>query len=153
MPALSLEELLPLARFLKIVRFDNVAIYEITRESISRAFDAGSTEKSVTELLEKYSLYSLPQSLLVNIQDWAASYGSASLYYGFVLRVDEKNTLLVENNPALKNHILEIHREKVCRLYIHNVHASSYKICNQKNLVDCLNYLDHTPHRCRILLL
>ena len=107
MPALSLEELLPLARFLKIVRFDNVAIYEITRESISRAFDAGSTEKSVTELLEKYSLYSLPQSLLVNIQDWAASYGSASLYYGFVLRVDEKNTLLVENNPALKNHILE----------------------------------------------
>ncbi len=101
LPGLSLEELLPLATFLNIVSFNTVCEFEISKKSAYRAFDNGISAQKITELLSSYSAYRLPQSLLMNIEEWKNSYSAAILYKGFVLKVNEKNQRIIENNPKI----------------------------------------------------
>ena len=99
LPGLSLAELLPLATFLNVVSFNTVCEFEISKKSVYRAFDNGISAQKITEILSNYSAYRLPQSLLINIEEWKNSYSAAVLYKGFVLKVDEKNQRIIENNP------------------------------------------------------
>lgn len=101
LPGLSLAELLPLATFLNVVSFNTVCEFEISKKSIYRAFDNGISAQAITELLSNYSAYRLPQSLLMNIEEWKNSYSAAILYKGYVLKVNEKNQRIVENNPKI----------------------------------------------------
>lgn len=105
MPGLSLKRLLPFASFLNIKKCEVVTEFEITRQSVSVAFDEGWTPDSIFAELEKYTYYEMPQSLKMNIIDWYSSYTSAELYCGYVLKVSEKNVALVENNPKINSHI------------------------------------------------
>ena len=60
------------------------------------------------EALNKYSSFPVPQNLKVSLDEWWQSYNSASLFKGYVLKVSEENIYRAENNPAFKNHIMEI---------------------------------------------
>lgn len=100
-PGLPLKELLPLMQIMDLKQFDTAAVFEITRKSIMRAFDSGLNEKQILETVEKFCPYALPENLRVSIEDWSNSYSSASLYKGYVLKVDEKSTVLVQNNPSI----------------------------------------------------
>lgn len=105
LPGLHLAQLLPLMKFMDVRRYDTAAVFEITRKSTMRAFDAGENTAGMCMLLERYSPYGIPQNLRISIDDWSRSYCSASLYKGYVLQVSEENCIAVENNPAISKHI------------------------------------------------
>ena len=102
LPGLSLKELLPLVQFMNIVSCNTVVEFEISRKSISRAFDKNLTTGDILAQLEKFSAYKIPQNLEMNIEEWHKSYSSAVLYKGYVLKVDEKTERIIENNPKIK---------------------------------------------------
>ena len=107
MPGLSLKNLLPLTEFLEIKRTGIVCEYEITKRSVSAAFDRGWTVEQLCSELEKYTSYELPQNLKVCITEWFDSYSSAMLYKGYVLKVAKNNISFVENAPNIKRCIKE----------------------------------------------
>ena len=102
LPGLSLEEQLPLVQFMNIKNCSTITEYEITRKSISRAFDKNISKESILEQLAKYNSYSIPQNLEMIIDEWQNSYSSAILYKGFVLKVNEKSERVVEKNPNIQ---------------------------------------------------
>ena len=96
MPGLSLTELIPLVSFMDVTASSTVTEFEVTRKSVSRAFDKNSTPSDIYALLSCYSAYEIPQSLQMNIEEWYSSYSSAILYKGYVLKVNEKSARVVE---------------------------------------------------------
>ena len=102
LPGLSLEEQLPLVQFMNIKNCSTITEYEITRKSISRAFDKNISKEYILEQLAKYNSYSIPQNLEMIIDEWQNSYSSAILYKGFVLKVNEKSERFVEKNPNIQ---------------------------------------------------
>lgn len=107
MPGLSLKDLLPLSAFLSIKNQGIVSEYEITRQSVSFAFDRGWNPEAIIELLEKYTSYKLPQNLVISISDWYNSYTSAMIYHGYILKVSKENIQFAENNPNIRKYIKE----------------------------------------------
>ena len=107
MPGLSLKKLLPLTEFLEIKNWGVVTEYEISRQSVSAAFDKGWTVEQLCSELEKYTSYELPQNLKVCICEWYEAYSSAIIYKGYVLKVAKNNISLVENSPRIKQFIKE----------------------------------------------
>ena len=107
MPGLPLKKLLPLTQFLEIKSYGVVTEYEISKQSVSTAFDRGWTVEKISGELEQYTSYELPQNLIVCINEWFESYSSAMIYKGYILKVAKKNISLVENAPAIKKHIKE----------------------------------------------
>lgn len=105
MPGLSLSNILEITMFMDIVNCNTVSEYEISRKSVSRAFDKNLQPSHIYEILSKYAAYDLPQSLLMNIEDWFNSYSSAILYKGYILKLDEKTARVFENNPKIKSFI------------------------------------------------
>ena len=99
LPGLPLKTLLPLSLFLHVVNFDTTVEFEIDKASAIRAFDFGYTAETICALLEKYAAHRVPQNLRVSIEDWQQLYSSAVLYKGYVLKLDEKNSRLIEKNP------------------------------------------------------
>lgn len=107
MPGLPLRDLLSVTSFMCIKKSGIASEYEVTRQSVSSAFDEGKNPEDLFAQIESYLPYDIPQSLKVNINEWHNSYASAKLYRGFVLKVDESNISLVENNPLIKGKIAE----------------------------------------------
>ena len=101
MPGLPLSNLLPLIQFMNIKSCNIVSEYEITRKSISRAFDRGSFKDQILKRISSYTPYKIPQSLEMIIDEWQNSYSSAAIYKGYVLKVDEKTERVIENNPRI----------------------------------------------------
>lgn len=108
MPGLSFKKLLPLMKFLSPVKYDTAALFEINRQSCMRAFDMNITPEKIFESLTAYSYYELPQNMCISVEEWFASYNSAVLYKGYVLKVSEENLSFVEKNPVLQHHIREV---------------------------------------------
>ena len=105
MPGLSLTELIPLVSFMDVTACSTVTEFEVTRKSVSRAFDKNRTPSDIYALLSCYSAYEIPQSLQMNIEEWYSSYSSAILYKGYVLKVNEKSARVVENSPGIAPYI------------------------------------------------
>ena len=120
LPGLPLKALLPLTHFLSVTRCDTIAEFEITKNSVIRAFDAGYTATTIYVLLKKHMSYDVPQNLRVSIEDWQSLYTSALLYNGYVLALNEKNVQLVQKNPKAKKFI---HAELAPGIYILNIHT------------------------------
>ena len=107
MPGLNLAELFEVTKPMEIVRYDNAATYLISRKSANICFARGISAEQIQSLLSKYSYYELPQSLVVSLEDWYSNYNSASLYKGYVLKLNKEKQLIAENNPLFKSHIIE----------------------------------------------
>lgn len=122
MPGLSLKQLLFFTDFFVIKQNGIVSVFEITRQSVSKAFDSKFTPEQITEGLKQYVPYELPQNLIVSIADWYNSYNSARLYQGYVLKVTENNINYVENNPKIKPYIKEKLSEGI---YLLNIPVNS----------------------------
>lgn len=105
MPGLSLSELIPFTIFLEVQKNSVVSEFEISRKSVSRAFDKNISPDEIISLLEKYSAYEIPQNLKMNIEEWHKSYTSAMLFKGYILKVDEKTSRIIEKNPNVVPYI------------------------------------------------
>ena len=104
-PGLPLSALIPLTDFLDVTRFDKIAVMSLTRKSAARGFDRGMTAAKIISILEQLSLYEVPQSLKVMLEEWNTTYSSVSLYYGFVLKVASDNAVLTEKNSKFAQYI------------------------------------------------
>ena len=107
MPGLPLSKLLELVLVMDLVRYDTAASFEISRKSVMRAFDSGLTQNQLLDLLSGLCPFALPQNLLVSIEDWSRSYSSASIFKGYVLKVDADNIVYAEKNPVIAPFIAE----------------------------------------------
>ncbi len=84
---LALDALVPLALFLDVVRHDTATVYEISRKSAARAFDAGLSPDALAAELAKHCAHPLPQALAQALADWHDQYREVKLYKGYVLRI------------------------------------------------------------------
>lgn len=107
LPGLSLKALLPFTTFMEPVNCSTVTEFEISRKSVSCAFDRGFDLDRIKELLSAYATFDLPQNLLFNLEEWYSAYSSAVLYKGFVLKVSKENVSMVENNPVVSGYVQE----------------------------------------------
>ena len=107
MPGLSLNQFLPLTDFISIKNWGIVSEFEITRQSITNAFDKGWNPESISAEIGKYSSFDFPQNLKISVEDWYNSYLSARIYHGYVLKVTDSNISFVENNPKIQRYIKE----------------------------------------------
>ena len=107
LPGLNLEDLAQLMTFLQIKKFGVVCEFEITKKSVSFAFDQKFSPQQIYDLLSTYLNYEIPQNIKVSIEDWYSSYSSAMLYKGFVLKVSDSNISVVLNNPRVRKFISE----------------------------------------------
>ena len=105
LPGLDFENLLPIVQFMEIKSCDSVATFEFTRTAMLSAFDRGLTVEKIFACIEKNSSYEIPQNLKFCIEEWNSAFQSAKLYSGFVLKVDESNRLLSEQNPHFMAHV------------------------------------------------
>lgn len=105
MPGLSLSQMIKLISFMDCIRYDTAAVFEITKASCMRAFDTGYTPEKIFTLLKQFSAYELNQNLCISVEEWYSSYSSASLYKGYVLKVNNSNCILTEKNPVLAPYI------------------------------------------------
>lgn len=107
MPGFGLARVLEIAVFCDLVKFDTVVQFEINQNSVIRAFDQGMTGEQIINVLKDNSNFSVPEALEFSIKEWEASYKSISVYKGYVLKVDQKRSEALIQNPNLKRHILE----------------------------------------------
>ncbi|MBQ3799109.1 MAG: helicase-associated domain-containing protein, partial [Treponema sp.] len=104
---LTLQELLPLVKFLELVKYDKVMSFEMNKKAVMRSFDYGMTAESIKATISEYTDYPIPQNMDVTLDEWFGSYGSASLYKGYVLKVSGENDILVKRNRFLSHHIID----------------------------------------------
>jgi hypothetical protein len=102
---LSLVNLIDIIKCMDIDRLDGVAEYKITRSSCMRCYDSGTTPKDITDALAPAIAHEIPQNLQFSLEDWYKNYCSASLYKGYVLRVDSDKQVLIKNTPELAQYI------------------------------------------------
>ena len=107
MPGLQLSQSLVFSEFLKIRQFGVVCQFELTKDSASCAFDKGMSAQTIFEILEKFSVYEVPQNLRINVLEWYNSFSSIVMYKGFVLKVIADNIPFVENNPKIQKYVQE----------------------------------------------
>lgn len=105
-PGLSLAEYIKLLPFLSIVQYNTVITFELSHQSIFRAFDTGYNSEKICSLLQQHSAFDLPQNIYATIDDWEQSYHSAVLYKGYVLKLDEKNSQVFEKNINAYSHVI-----------------------------------------------
>lgn len=105
MPGFALRDIVPLSKFMSLKKYDKVSEFLISRQSIMRGFDIGLSAKEILQILTERTLYEIPETLKVQIEEWNSSYSSASFYKGFVLKVDGKATLAAQHNSVLSPHI------------------------------------------------
>ena len=105
MPGFALRDIVPLSKFMSLKKYDKVSEFLICRQSIMRGFDLGLSAKEIMQMLTERTLYEIPETLKVQIEEWNSSYSSASFYKGFVLKVDGKAALAAQHNSVLSPHI------------------------------------------------
>ncbi|MCR4742295.1 MAG: helicase-associated domain-containing protein [Treponema sp.] len=107
MPGLSLLNQLAFTDFMNLKKFGIVTEYEISKKSVSYAFDRGLTPEDIFATVNKFSYYEIPQNLKINIQEWYKAYSSAVIYSGYILKVSDNNIQIAENNPNIKKYLKE----------------------------------------------
>ena len=107
MPGFGLSRVLEIALFADLVKFDTVVQFEINQSSAGRAFDQGMSAEQIINVIKDNSNFAAPDALEFSIKEWEASYKAVSVYKGFVLKVEEKRSEALLQNPNLKRHVLE----------------------------------------------
>ncbi|MGN0740455.1 MAG: hypothetical protein ACI4LX_09830 [Treponema sp.] len=105
MPGFAPKDIVLLSKFMSLKKYDKVSEFLICRQSVMRGFDLGLSAKEILQILSERTLYEIPETLKVQIEEWNSSYSSASFYKGFVLKVDGKAALAAQHNSVLAPHI------------------------------------------------
>lgn len=105
---LSLSNMIELSKMMDIKRFDTAASFEINKQSVMRAFNEGLTKESLIDILNRFSLYELPQNIIISIDEWYQIFTSVTLYKGYLLQVSLEKAIFIEKNPIISRHIKKI---------------------------------------------
>jgi hypothetical protein len=102
---LDLAPALPLGWAARIIRFDQLPVFEITQSSFYRFLNLGRDASELVRCLEDLSERGLPQNVLFSLQAWDKEYRKLQIYDGVVLVADEDREYLLEHSRLLKNYI------------------------------------------------
>ncbi len=105
LPGLPLKRLLPLAQISVPVRYEKILQLEITKSAVMRSFDDGQTPESIENALNGVLTHELPQNIIFSLSDWYEGYSSASIFRGYVLKIQPQKDVLIENNPEFAPYI------------------------------------------------
>lgn len=105
LPGLPLKRLLPLAQISVPVRYEKILQLEITKNAVMRSFDDGQTPESIQTALNGVLTHELPQNIVFSLSDWFEGYSSASIFRGYVLKIQPQKDVLIENNPEFAPYI------------------------------------------------
>lgn len=100
-PAASLAESLPAVAAARLERYDRYCEYELSRETVLRAFRAGFRAADITGALETLHRGALPQNVRFSISTWRDEYERVELLDGIVLLIDEAHAPMLEHSPQL----------------------------------------------------
>ncbi|GHV68087.1 helicase [Spirochaetia bacterium] len=98
-PEIPFDYALSLARFCTLRETGAVVRFEVTRSSVVRGFNRGTTAAAMTELLSRLSGNRLDDNLSWTLKDWESRYAAVSLYEGVVLNLAEDRRYLAEAEP------------------------------------------------------
>ena len=105
LPGLPLKKLLPLAEISVPVRFEKILQLEITKSAVMRSFDAGNTPAAIEDSMREVLAHELPQNIVFSIADWYDGYNAASIFMGYVLKIQPEKDAIVEKNPEFAPYI------------------------------------------------
>ena len=105
LPGLSLLKLIPFAQALEVTKLDTILQMEFTKKRVMNSFSYGETPESLIFHFSSLSNFEFPQNLKFSMEDWYESYNSATLFYGYVLKIQPEKAPLVEKNPVLEPYI------------------------------------------------
>ncbi len=105
LPGLPLKKLLPLAEISVPVRFEKILQLEITKSAVMRSFDVGNTPTSIEDSMNKVLSHELPQNIVFSLTDWYDGYNAASIFMGYVLKIQPEKDAIVEKNPEFAPYI------------------------------------------------
>jgi len=83
-----------LARMAEMVSEDAAAIYRLTRRSVMRAAEQGTTAVDILRFLEEHGRGPVPQAVATYMYEWAAQIGQIRLEETVLLRADDPLHLL-----------------------------------------------------------
>ena len=78
-----------LLRFAELVRHDRVSVYNITKESVLHAVEAGLSSDYLLEFLHDNAGKQLPQNVAQSISDWARLIRYANIHRATLIEVDD----------------------------------------------------------------
>jgi hypothetical protein len=105
LPGLPLKKLLPLAEISVPVRFEKILQLEITKSAVMRSFDAGNTPVAIEHSVREVLAHELPQNIVFSLADWYDGYNAASIFMGYVLKIQPEKDAIVEKNPEFAPYI------------------------------------------------
>lgn len=105
LPGLSIKKLLPLAEISVPVRFEKILQLEITKSAVMRSFDAGNTPALIEDSMREVLSHELPQNIMFSLADWYDGYNAASIFMGYVLKIQPEKDAIVEKNPEFAPYI------------------------------------------------
>ncbi len=105
MPGYPVSKMIPVMKFLSLKHYDTVSSFAISRQSVMRGFDTGLSSVQIIELLQERTSYQIPETLLVQLEEWNSSYSSAAVFKGYVFKAEGKAALVAEHNSNFASHI------------------------------------------------
>ncbi len=82
-----------LLKFADLTRHDMVSVYTITKESVMRAVENGTSVSDMLKFLAEQSQREVPQNVARSIEDWGRSIKRVRLTDATILEVDDPNVL------------------------------------------------------------
>jgi hypothetical protein len=101
-PEIEYADALQLAEILNVREAGPTVRFELTRDSVVRAFDRGISAEQIISLLRRLAAGRIAETLNWTVKDWEKRYGEVSLRRGLVLSLSPERRYLAETAPLSK---------------------------------------------------
>ena len=98
---------LAVAQMAVLIRHDIYQALELTKESITRAFNFGRTAEEMTDLLLAMSGKKLPPNVSFSINAWEKEHRSVRIFSGTVLIIGPERRHLIEHGKLINEMVIE----------------------------------------------
>lgn len=82
-------------------RADIYSTYEISKQSIIRAYNLGIDNNEIIGKLEEYSSHSVPENLKIDLKHWNAEFNQVKIYTGTILTLADNLADIVETSGII----------------------------------------------------
>jgi hypothetical protein len=100
-PEILFEDAMALSNFCSIKENNKTTVsFELTRQSVVRGFDQGTTVEEIIALLNRLSLNRLDANLDFTLREWESRYKGVSMHQGIILTLSDDRRYLAEAGPV-----------------------------------------------------
>ncbi len=102
-----IDQQLFLATFTEVDRLGITCHFQISKDSLFRAYEIGISVDAVIKFLKAHARDTIPQHLIASIRHWYAEFRRATIYCGVIIRLDAALCRVVDSIPQISDHIIE----------------------------------------------